>query len=558
MRRKDSTQLVSKLTESAAWRALVSHRSEQQCFDLRAAFDVDADRCTNFSFKAAGLFLDYSKNLITEQTIQLLLNLARQQDLEGWRQKMFDGEPINTTEQRAVLHTALRRQSSIPLNTAGKNVMPEILAVLDRMKNFCRDIHSGQWTGYAGKPIKDVVSIGIGGSYLGPKMVTDALKAYAVPALKVHFVSSLDPADIEETLANCDPATTLFIISSKTFTTNETMLNAAAAKDWFMQQTGSNGQIQKHFVAVSTNIGEAVEFGINEDFIFEFWDWVGGRYSLWSAIGLPIALAIGMDHFQALLAGASAMDEHFSQAPLESNMPVILALLGVWYNNFYAAHTHVILPYNQRLRFFPEYLQQQDMESNGKSVDREGNRVDYATGPVIWGSLGTNAQHAYYQLIHQGTSIIPSDLILAVNRDSKNAAHHTALAANFIAQSEALMRGKNEQEVVMAYSASEPDSIIPHKIFTGSRPSNTLILDDLSPGTLGALFALYEHKVFVQGVIWNINSFDQWGVELGKQLGKVIQAELSAVDNGQQPLSHDCSTNTQIEYLKFRYNNFTV
>ena len=558
MRRKDSTQLVSKLTESAAWRALVGHRSEQQCFDLRAAFDVDADRCTNFSFKAAGLFLDYSKNLITEQTIQLLLDLARQQNLEGWRQKMFDGELINSTEQRAVLHTALRRQSSTPFSTAGKNVMPEILAVLDRMKNFCRDIHSGQWMGYTGKPIKDVISIGIGGSYLGPKMVTDALKAYAVPTLKVHFVSNLDPADIEETLTDCDPATTLFVISSKTFTTTETMLNAAVAKDWFMQQAGSNGQIHKHFVAVSTNVAEAVEYGIDKDFVFEFWDWVGGRYSLWSAIGLPIALAIGMDHFQALLAGASVMDEHFSHAPLESNMPVILALLGVWYNNFYAAHTHVILPYNQRLRFFPEYLQQQDMESNGKSVDREGNRVDYATGPVIWGSLGSNAQHAYYQLIHQGTSIIPSDLIFAVSRGSKNAAHHTALAANFIAQSEALMRGKNEQEVAMAHSASEPDNIIPHKIFTGSRPSNTLILDDLSPSTLGALIALYEHKVFVQGVIWNINSFDQWGVELGKQLGKVIQAELSAVDNGQQPLSHDCSTNAQIEYLKSRYNNFTA
>ena len=549
---------MSKLTESVAWQDLSKHKEALDCFDLRTTFTTDTNRCARFSLKTSGIFLDYSKNLVTGQTLELLFNLARQQNLEGWRQKMFNGELINTTEQRAVLHTALRRQGSAPVLALGKDIMPDISAVLSRMKKFCADIHSGEWTGYTGQRIKNVVSIGIGGSFLGPKMVTDALKAYAVPGLKVHFVSNLDPADIEDTLATCAPETTLFVISSKTFTTSETMLNAAAAKDWFIQETGSKGLVEQHFVAVSTNIEGAVAYGIDKNFIFEFWDWVGGRYSLWSAIGLSIALAVGMDHFQALLAGAAEMDEHFTQAPLESNMPVILALLGIWYNNFHAARTHVILPYNQRLRFFPEYLQQQDMESNGKSVDREGNRVDYATGQVIWGSLGSNAQHAYYQLIHQGTSIIPSDLIFAVSQDGKSSAQHAALAANFIAQSEALMRGKNEQEVAQIDQVSKHDSLIPHKVFTGSRPSNSLILDELNPHTLGALIALYEHKVFVQGIVWNINSFDQWGVELGKQLGKIIQTELADNIGGSTSQSHDCSTSTQIDYLKSRYNKFTI
>ena len=539
---------MSTLTESPAWQALVSHKQAIHSLDLRAEFRSDPDRAERFSIEAVGIFLDYSKNLITKETLLHLMTLAEQQQLEVWRQRMFQGEAINTTEHRAVLHTALRNCSDQPVYHAGQDVMPDVRGVLARMKSFCHTVHSHEWRGYTGQPIDTIVSIGIGGSYLGPKMAYSALKSFAVPGICTYFVSNVDANDLQDVLQNCNPETTLFVIASKTFTTQETMLNADAAKAWFLACSRDPKHLAKHFVAVSANREGAAAYGIDEACVFEFWDWVGGRYSLWSAIGLPLALSIGVPHFEQLLEGAYAMDQHFMSTPLAQNMPVIMALLGVWYHNFCGASSHVVLPYNQHLQFLPEYLQQQDMESNGKSIDRDGHTVDYTTGPVIWGSLGSNAQHAYYQLIHQGTQLIPSDLILAIPSESEHSEQQVALAANFIAQSEALMRGKNIDEVRREMEPDVDEALVPHKVFAGNRPSNTLLLDTLNPKTLGALIALYEHKVFVQGVIWNINSFDQWGVELGKQLGKTILKTLTDTSNGQGH-SHDSSTKALIQRL---------
>ncbi|MDP9196757.1 MAG: glucose-6-phosphate isomerase, partial [Pseudomonadota bacterium] len=494
---------------------------------------------------AAGLFLDWSKNRITDETWKLLVTLARQQDVEGWRDRMFSGEIINTTEARAVLHTALRAPADSLIHRGGENVVPDIQAVLDRMETFVEAVRSGRWTGFGGQRITDVVNIGIGGSDLGPAMVTQALEPYRHPEMRFHFVSNVDGADITQTLKQCRPATTLFIIASKTFTTQETLANAHTARRWFLEDGGSDATVKKHFVAVSTNAEKVAAFGIDPQNMFGFRDWVGGRYSLWSPVGLSVALSIGMDGFRQLLAGAHDMDRHFRTVPLEDNMPVILALLGIWYVNFWNAHAHAVLPYDQLLARFPAFLQQLDMESNGKGVDRRGQPVEYATGPAVFGEPGTNGQHAFYQLIHQGPQFIPADFIAAIHSPYAVEDHHRMLLANFLAQTRALMCGKTEGEVrreLEAAGLSGPalEALVPHKVFPGNRPTNTILYSRLDPRTLGALIALYEHKVFVQGVIWNINSFDQWGVELGKQLAGQTLDVLS----GHKPLEalQDSST----------------
>ncbi|MBT3047416.1 MAG: glucose-6-phosphate isomerase [Candidatus Thiodiazotropha sp.] len=542
---------MTEIDQTEEWMALANHWAEVEPLQMRDLFQQSPERVEQMSIRQCGIMLDYSKNRITGRSMNLLLELAQAVDVDGWRRRMFSGERLNITENRAVLHVALRNRSNHPIWYDGEDVMPGINAVLKKMEAFSGSVRSGDWRGYTGKPISDVVNIGIGGSNLGPLMVCEALKPYQKADLRMHFVSNVDATHILETLRELDPETTLFIVASKTFTTQETLTNAHTARNWLLEKLVDEKAVARHFVAVSTN-GELVsQFGIDTENMFEFWDWVGGRYSLWSAIGLPIAIAIGMDNFSQLLQGAHEMDQHFLHADLSENMPVIMALLGIWYVDFARAGTHAILPYDQYLRFLPDYLQQADMESNGKRVTRFGRPVDYPTGPVIWGTAGTDGQHAYYQLIHQGTQLIPCDFIIPVNSHNESGDHHEKLFANCLAQSEALMRGKTRIEAreEMVASGMDPDHIVDllhHRIFPGNRPSNTLLVDKITPSRLGSLIALYEHKIFVQGVIWRVNSFDQWGVELGKQLASVILPELR---EEQQATNHDSSTSGLITYF---------
>lgn len=539
------------LETTAAFLALREHYAIARDWKLRDLFGENPNRFKQLSVEAAGLFLDYSKNRLNHQTLQLLCALARERQVEGQRDAMFKGEKINLTEQRAVLHTALRAPRGATMVVDGQDVNGDVHAVLDRIKLFTDRVRSGEWLGYSGKAITDIVNIGIGGSDLGPEMVCRALRSFAHPRLSMHFAANVDGHDLEAVLSKLNPDTSLFIIASKTFTTAETMLNAGSARNWFLQ-TASKENLPKHFVAVSTNTAAVTAFGIDAANMFPFWDWVGGRYSVWSAIGLSVALAVGADHFSEFLAGAHAMDEHFRTAPLERNMPALLGLTGVWYRNFFNRASISIAPYHQDLSQFADYLQQLEMESNGKRVTRDGAPLDSASCPAVWGNVGTNAQHAYFQLLHQGTDMIPVDFIAALKPTHHLPGHQTALLANCFAQSEAFMRGKTAGEVRADMQArqrpeAEIAALLPHKTFPGNRPSNTILMDRLTPASLGALIALYEHKVFVQGVVWDVNSFDQWGVELGKLLATNIQAELTGAV---QPQTHDSSTNGLITMAK--------
>jgi len=540
-------------TTTSGWAHLAAHYDAMKNRHMRDFFRDDPQRFERYTARFEDLLLDYSKNRIVDETMHYLFELARGMELEDWRDAMLRGYRINNTEQRAVLHTALRHRGNTPVHVDGEDVMPLVRGVLARMRDFSVRVRSGEWTGFTGEAVTDVVNIGIGGSDLGPRMVCEALKPYGHERLRLHFVSNVDATDISETLKRVDPRTTLFIIASKTFTTQETLTNAHTARDWLLEACdGDEAAVARHFVAVSTNREGVEAFGIDPANMFEFWDWVGGRYSLWSAIGLPIVLAVGMDRFEELLAGAHAMDRHFQETELEQNLPVILALLGVWYNNFFGAQAHAILPYDQYLSLLPRYLQQADMESNGKYIDRDGRRVGYSTGPIIWGQAGTNGQHAFYQLIHQGTKLIPADFLAPAESHNPVGDHHRILLSNFFAQTEALMKGRSlaqaRKEVKkLGLSPEDMDLRLPHMVFEGNRPSNSLLFRRLTPHTLGVLIALYEHKIFTQGVIWHVNSFDQWGVELGKTLAKKVLAELAddtPVD------SHDASTNGLINYYK--------
>ncbi|XP_026058908.1 glucose-6-phosphate isomerase a [Carassius auratus] len=526
--------------------------------NMRQMFDADQDRFNKFSLQLTtddgDILLDYSKNLINEEVLRMLFDMARSVGVEAAREKMFAGEKINFTEGRAVLHTALRNRSNTPIMVDGKDVMPDVNRVLEQMKGFCHRVRSGEWKGFSGKAITDVVNIGIGGSDLGPLMVTEALKPYSKGGPNVWFVSNIDGTHMAKTLAQLNAETTLFIIASKTFTTQETITNAETAKEWFLRAAKDKSAVAKHFVALSTNAPKVKDFGIDTNNMFEFWDWVGGRYSLWSAIGLSIALHIGFDGFEQLLAGAHWMDNHFRSAPLEQNAPVILALLGVWYVNFFQAETHALLPYDQYMHRFAAYFQQGDMESNGKYITKSGTRVSYQTGPIVWGEPGTNGQHAFYQLIHQGTRLIPADFLIPAQSQHpiRDNLHHKILMANFLAQTEALMRGKTSEEAKKelqgaGMSGDALEKLLPHKVFEGNKPSNSIIFKKLTPFMLGALVAMYEHKIFVQGVMWDINSYDQWGVELGKQLAKKIEPELQ---DDASVCSHDSSTNGLISFYK--------
>ncbi len=538
-------------TETPAYRYLDNHFFMMQEKELKELFQEDPDRFNKFSILFEDILLDYSKNPIDSTTMALLCQLARECQLKEAIAAMFNGEKINETENRAALHIALRNLSKEPIHVDGIDVMPQIQAVLDKMEHFSQQVIAGEWKGYTGKSITDVVNIGIGGSDLGPLMVTEALKAYKTH-LNLHFVSNIDGTHLVEVLKKLNPETTLFLVASKTFTTQETMTNAHSARKWFLEQGATAGDIAKHFIAISTNTAAIEAFGIDPQNKFEFWDWVGGRYSLWSAIGLSICLGIGFDHFKSLLAGAHAMDKHFQHTDFEQNLPVILAMLGIWHINFFEADSQAILTYDQYLHRFAAYFQQGDMESNGKYVDRNGDRVDYKTGPIVWGEPGTNGQHAFYQLIHQGTHYIPCDFIAPAQSLNPLGEHHQILLSNFFAQTEALMKGKSPHEVeaeLLAAGRTEEDikSLLAYQVFEGNRPSNSILLKKIDPYNLGSLIALYEHKIFVQGVIWNIFSFDQWGVELGKQLAQKIQAELT--DN--KPVSsHDSSTNGLINQYK--------
>ena len=533
------------------WQSLDRHYTDLKYVSMRDEFALDSGRFERFSVNSGELLLDYSKNRITKETIEKLIALAKSLGLSDWIERMYTGESINTTEGRAVSHIALRNRSNSPIKVDGQDVMPAVNAVLGQMKQFCNQVHQGEWLGYTDKRIRDVVNIGIGGSDLGPAMICEALEPYAIAGMNVHFVSNVDGTDLSTTLDKLDPETTLFIVASKTFTTQETLTNAQSARAWFLR-VGEQKDVAKHFVAVSTNADAVAEFGINTDNMFEIWDWVGGRYSLWSAIGLPIALYVGMESFERLLDGGHEMDNHFRKQPFEDNMPVIMGLLGIWYINFFGSQTHAIVPYDHSLTRFPSHMQQLDMESNGKLTNRQGQRISYNTGPVIWGTPGTNGQHAYFQLIHQGTQLIPVDFVLPINSHYPECDHQSILLANGLAQSEALMKGKSAEEVRAelvkeGYEGQALEALQPHKIFPGNRPSNTLIFPKLTPEMLGQLVALYEHKVFVQGAIWNINSFDQWGVELGKQLAKAIMPELQkdAIISG-----HDSSTTSLINLIR--------
>ncbi len=536
-----------------AWKELEKQYEETKERHLRDWFDADPERFKKFSREQGDdLLLDFSKNRIDEKIFSSLLKLSKEVDLKAAIEAMFTGEKINRTEDRAVLHIALRNRGNRPIYVEGEDIMPGINTVLKQMEGFCSSVHSGTWKGYTGKKITDIVNIGIGGSDLGPVMVTEALHHYKLPDIQSHFVSNVDGTHIAETLKALDPETTLFLIASKTFTTQETMTNAHSARDWFLETAKDESTVEKHFVAMSTNAQLVTAFGIHPDNMFPFWDWVGGRYSLWSAIGLSIALTVGFDRFIELLDGAHEMDEHFRNTPAEDNLPVIMALLGIWYNSFYGAESLAILPYDQYLHRFSAYLQQGDMESNGKSVSRRNEVVNWQTGPIIWGEPGTNGQHAFYQLIHQGTKLIPCDFILPAQSLNPIGEHHNILLSNFLAQTQALAFGKRYAEVEkefidMGKSLDEVSDLIPHKVFEGNRPSNSIILQKVTPHSLGKLIALYEHKIFVQGIIWNIYSFDQWGVELGKQLAKKILPQL---ENEQEITSHDASTNGLIKQWK--------
>lgn len=540
------------ITQLPAWRSLAQHHQEMQSVHMRDLFTSDPGRFERFSIWFGDLLFDYSKNRITSETVALLLELARQARLDDAIEAMFRGDKINTTEDRAVLHIALRNRSNRPIYVGGVDVMPQVNEVLHKMRTFTDNVRNGTWKGYTGKAITDIVNIGIGGSDLGPRMVTQALKPYAHDRLRVHFVSNVDPTDISETLKQLSPETTLFLVASKTFTTQETMMNAHTARAWLLDHAQDEAAVAKHFVALSTNRDAVEAFGIDADNMFVFWDWVGGRYSLWSAIGLSIALYIGMDHFEELLTGAYEVDEHFRSAPWEQNIPVIMGLLGIWYNNFWGAESHAILPYDQYLALFADYFQQGDMESNGKRVTKSGEAVDYQTGPIIWGQPGTNGQHAFYQLIHQGTKLIPCDFLAAAQSHNPIGDHHTALIANFIAQSEALMKGRTAQEtraelIDQGVTGDTLELLTAAKTFEGNKPSNSFLYSKLTPKMLGTLIALYEHKIFVQGTIWNINSFDQMGVELGKQLAGVILKDLA---DDKPAHTHDSSTNGLIHAYK--------
>lgn len=543
--------------ETPAWKKLQRHVTVIKGHHMRDMFNSDPDRFSRFTLSFDDMLVDYSKNIINEETINTLLELAGEVKLNDAIEKIFSGDKINKTENRAVLHTALRNRSNAPVYVDGKDVMPDVNAVLDQMKEFSDRIISGKWKGYTGKSITDIVNIGIGGSDLGPVMVTEALKPYAQPDLNVHFVSNIDGAHIAETLKKVSAETTLFMIASKTFTTQETMTNAHTARRWFLDSAKYEDHIKKHFVALSTNKKEVKKFGIDPANMFVFWDWVGGRYSLWSAIGLSIACYIGFENFAALLEGAHAMDNHFRETSFDKNIPVILALIGVWYNNFFGAQTEAILPYDQYMHRFAAYFQQAYMESSGKYIDRCGNEVKYQTGQIIWGEPGTNGQHSFYQLIHQGTKMIPCDFIAPAISHNPVGEHHNILLSHFFAQTAALMKGKTEEEVVEELKASgksdeEIKKLAPFKVFTGNKPTNSILFKKLTPRTLGSLIAMYEHKIFVQGVIWNIFSFDQWGVELGKQLANKILPELN---NNKQITSHDSSTNGLINAYKEKREN---
>ena len=541
-------------THLAAWKALESHRAELGATHMRDLFAADPGRFDKFHLRFDQILLDFSKNIVTDKTIGLLRDLAREAGVPEMAKRMFAGEKINTTEQRAVLHVALRNRANTPIVVDGKDVMPDVNAVLAHMKRFCHEVRSGAWKGYTGKEITDVVNIGIGGSDLGPVMVTEALKPYGHERIRVHFVSNIDGTHLAETLKKVNPETVLFLVASKTFTTQETMTNAESAREWFLAAAKDKAHVAKHFAALSTNAAEVSKFGIDTANMFGFWDWVGGRYSFWSAIGLSIALYIGFDRFEELLDGGHAMDQHFLNTPLERNLPATLGILGVWYNNFFGAQTHAILPYDQYLHRFAAYFQQGDMESNGKSVTRDGEPCLWSTGPILWGEPGTNGQHAFYQLIHQGTKIIPCDFIAPVETHNFLGQHHRILLSNYFAQTEALLKGKTADEVRRELagakmSAGELDKLVPQKTFAGNKPTNSILVQKITPRSLGMLVAMYEHKIFTQGVIWNINSYDQWGVELGKQLAKAILPELE----GAAPVvSHDSSTNGLINDYKKR------
>jgi len=543
---------MANVTALPEWQALEQHQRAVEPLHMRDLFETDPDRFDRFSLRLGDLLFDYSKNRITAETVKLLLALAEAVDVPRWRDAMFRGERINTTENRPVLHTALRNRSDKPVLVDGVDVMPEVRRVLGQMRDFCHAVRSGDWTGHTGKPITDIVNIGIGGSDLGPAMATRALTPYIHERLSMHFVSNVDGTDIAEVLKRANPETTLFIIASKTFTTQETLTNAHTARQWFLDSGAGEPDIAKHFVALSTNTEGVTAFGIDPANMFVFWEWVGGRYSLWSAIGLSIALAIGFDRFEEMLEGGYAMDQHFQTAPLAENMPAIMGLIGVWYDNFFGASTQAVLPYDQYLARLPAYLQQAEMESNGKTAGRDGKPVDHTTGPIIFGEPGTNGQHAFYQLIHQGTHLIPCDFIAPAQTHNPVGEHHKILLSNFFAQTEALMHGKDAatvraELVDQGLDEAAIEKLLPHKLFSGNRPTNSIMVRQIDPYSLGMLIALYEHKIFVQGIVWNINSFDQWGVELGKQLAKTILPEL----DGDAPVkTHDSSTNGLANHYK--------
>lgn len=539
---------VQNLKDMAEWQTLVKHYQSTRHIHMREQFDQDIKRFDRFSLTFSSILFDYSKNRIDQTTIELLGKLAIACELPEHIKAMFDGDKINTTENRSVLHTALRYRGTAPLVVDGVDVNAEVSNELERIKPLCAKIRSGDWLGATGKPITDVVNIGIGGSHLGPQMVTEALKPFVAKNLNMHFVANIDENQIDDTLRNLKADTTLFIVCSKTFTTQETMLNANTARDWFLSKITDESQLAKHFIAVSTNLEAALSFGIERQNIFAMWDWVGGRYSLWSAIGLSVMVAIGMDNFEQFLCGAYEVDQHFKSEPFDKNIPVLMGLLGIWYNNFYQSETMAVLPYCQHLHRFPAYLQQADMESNGKSVDLDGLSVDYSTGPVLFGELGNPGQHAFYQLLHQGTKLVPIDVIASLSNISGERKHQDALMSNILAQTEALMRGKTRAEVDSELrsanlSSEQIKELSPHKVFSGNRPSNTFLFNQLDPKTLGSLIAMYEHKIFVQGIIWNINSFDQWGVELGKQLATKILSEFDNSTKNAVLSNHDSSTN---------------
>jgi len=549
---------MSNLCELTSWKELKEHFNIVSDLSMKDMFESDDKRFEKFSIMFKDILFDYSKNRITNETIRLLLKLAGESELKSSIEAMFTGEKINFTENRAVLHTALRGNLEKPVFVDGKNISPKIRRVLSQMNAFTEDVHSGKWKGCNDDKITDIVNIGIGGSDLGPYMVTTALKPYAIPGMKVHYVSNVDGTHIAETLKKLNPKTCLFIIASKTFTTQETLTNANSAKKWFLENSGNNpDNIKKHFVALSTNTRAIEQFGIDPANMFEFWDWVGGRYSLWSAIGLSISLYIGFKNFSELLSGANDMDNHFRNTDFSQNIPVIMALLGIWYSNFFNCSTYAVIPYSQYLEHFPTFLQQLDMESNGKYITKSGEKVDYSTSSVVWGEPGTNAQHSFFQLIHQGTQLIPADFIGILQPHNNVGEQHSILMSNFFAQTEALMKGKNEKEVLSELKQSnltddEIKMILAHKVFKGNKPTNTILLKKLTPHNLGSLIAMYEHKVFVQGIIWNINSFDQWGVELGKQLAKTI---LSEIRNNKKVETHDCSTNSLLNHFLEKLRN---